>query len=71
MKGKSSKEIINVVLNLFELSQNNKDIEQLVFIKSRSNQKTLEIQKKNRWSINDKIIKRPKHQKLTWNSFFI
>ena len=69
MKGKSFKEIINVVLNLFELCQNNKDIEQLVIRKSRSNQTTLEIEKKNRWSIEDKIIKRSKHQKLNKEQF--
>ena len=64
IKGKSSKEIINVVLNLFKLSQNNKDIDRRVFRKSRSYQKTLEIEKKNRWSIEDEIIKRSKYQKL-------
>ena len=51
MKGESSKEIINVVLNLIELSQNNKDIDKRVFRKARSNQTTFQIEKKNRWSI--------------------
>ena len=40
MKGKSSKETINVFfLNVFELSQSNTDIDQRVFRKARSNKK--------------------------------